>query len=511
MKKIFKLLASRMIIVGMLILLQLVILGVGIWKLSESFIYLYVLFIILSLVVMVYIISRTDNPSYKLAWAIPVLLFPVFGGLLYLFFGGKKIRRKLKRQIELTYNETMDFLKQENRIIDEINEIDKLLANQARYINDLSTYPIYINTYTEYLSPGEKFYEKLMCELKVAKHYIFIECFIIQEGKMWNGILDILLQKVKEGLDVRLIYDDMGCINTLPKNYHNKLESLGIKTMVFNPFIPILSSVMNTRDHRKIIVIDGHTAFTGGINLADEYINEIVRFGHWKDAAIMLKGDAVWSFTIMFLQVWSCNKSEIISYNKFKPTVHKDEDFINDGYVQPYGDSPYDNELVGENVYLNIINKAKEYVYICTPYLIIDNELVTALTLAAKGGVDVRIVTPHIEDKWYAHMVTRAYYAQLILAGVKIYEYTPGFMHSKTVVADDEIGTVGTINFDYRSLYLHFECGVFLIKTRSIFQIKKDFMDILELSKIVTLKDASKVKWLNILVRSILRLFAPLM
>ena len=194
----------------------------------------------------------------------------------------------------------------------------------------------------------------------------------------------------------------------------------------------------------------------------------------------MIKGDAVWSFTIMFLQVWSFSKSEKIHYNKFKPTVHKDDEFINDGYVQPYGDSPYDNELVGENVYLNIINKAKDYVYICTPYLIIDNELVTALTLAAKGGVDVRIVTPHIEDKWYAHIVTRAYYTQLLLAGVKIYEYTPGFIHSKTVVADDEIATVGTINFDYRSLYLHFECGVFLIKTKSIFQIKKDFMDILE-------------------------------
>lgn len=511
MKKLLKLLSSRMIIVGMLILLQLVILSVGIWKLSESFVYLYVLFIILSLVVMVYIISRTDNPSYKLAWAIPVLLFPVFGGLLYLFFGGKKIRRRLKRQIESTSYETVDLLQQDNNIIEEINNINKSLANQARYINDLSTYPIYKNTYSEYLSPGEKFYEKLLDELKDAKHYIFIECFIIQEGKMWNSILDILLTKVKEGLDVRLIYDDMGCIQSLPKNYHNKLEALGIKTMVFNPFTPILSSVMNTRDHRKIIVIDGHTAFTGGINLADEYINEVVRFGHWKDAAIMIKGDAVWSFTIMFLQVWSFSKSEKIYYNIFKPMVHKDDDFINDGYVQPYGDTPYDNELVGENVYLNIINKAKNYVYICTPYLIIDNELVTALTLAAKSGVDVRIVTPHIEDKWYTHIVTRAYYAQLILSGVKIYEYTPGFIHSKTVVADDEVATVGTINFDYRSLYLHFECGVFLIKTKCIFQIKKDFMDILGLSQMVTLKDTSKVKWSNRFLRAILRVLAPLM
>ncbi|PRR81095.1 cardiolipin synthase [Clostridium vincentii] len=511
MKKLLKLLSSRMIIVGMLILLQLVILGSAIWKLSESFVYLYVLFIILSLTVTVYIISRTDNPSYKLAWVIPVLLFPVFGGLLYLFFGGKKIRKKLKKQLESTYYETFNLLKQEKGIIEEINEMDKLLANQVRYINNLSTYPVYKNTYSEYLSPGENFYEKLICELKKAKHYIFIECFIIQEGKMWNSVLEILLNKVEAGLDVRVIYDDMGCIQTLSKNYHKKLEALGIKTMVFNPFTPILSSVMNTRDHRKVIVIDGHTAFTGGMNLADEYINEVVRFGHWKDAGIMIKGDAVWSFTVMFLQVWSLSKSEKIYYNEFKPTVHKYNEFIDDGYVQPYGDSPYDNELVGENVYLNIINKAKNYIYICTPYLIIDNELVTALTLAAKSGVDVKIVTPHIEDKWYAHTVTRAYYIQLLLAGIKIYEYTPGFIHSKTVVADDEVATVGTINFDYRSLYLHFECGVFLIKTKSIFQIKKDFMDILSVSQIITVNNAMKVKWSNRFLRSILRLFAPMM
>ena len=303
----------------------------------------------------------------------------------------------------------------------------------------------------------------------------------------------------------------MGCITTLPNKYHEKMEKLGIKCQVFNKFIPILSIIVNNRDHRKITVIDGHTAFTGGINLADEYINEIVRFGHWKDASIMIKGEAVWNLTVMFLQVWNFVGFNREDYNKYRPKMYHSDDFATDGYVQPYGDSPYDNELVGENVYLNIINKAKDYIYINTPYLIIDNELVTALTLAAKSGVDVRIVTPFIEDKWYAHIVTRAYYAQLIEAGVKIYEYIPGFIHSKTFVCDDEIGVVGTINMDYRSLYLHFECGVFLYKTKSVMQIKEDFLNILEVSQNITLEDTKKVKWFNRFLRAILRVFAPLM
>ncbi|MGV2643027.1 cardiolipin synthase, partial [Clostridium perfringens] len=251
--------------------------------------------------------------------------------------------------------------------------------------------------------------------------------------------------------------------------------------------------------------------FTGGINLADEYINEIVRFGHWKDASIMIKGDAVWNLTVMFLQIWNFYSEGKEQYEKYYPYFHHEDEFESDGYVQPYGDSPLDDEIVGENVYLNIINKAKDYVYINTPYLIIDNELVTALTLAAKSGIDVRIVTPHIEDKWYAHIVTRAYYPQLIESGVKIYEYTPGFIHSKTFVSDDEIGIVGTINMDYRSLYLHFECGVWLYKTKSVGQIKDDFLKTLEKCQRITLEDCAKVKVPTRILRSIIRVFAPLM
>ena len=511
MRKLLKLIFNRIFIVGVLVLIQLIILILGIWKLSESFVYMYVLFIILSVVVVVYIVSRKDNPSYKLAWAIPVLLVPVFGGLFYLFFGGNKIGRKLKKQIEYEYHEAKELLKQDKSVIEEIKSIDKSVFSQVRYINDYAAYPVYKNSTSEFLSPGEVFYERLIEELKQAKHYIFMEYFIINEGKMWDSILEILAEKAREGVDVRLLYDDMGCITTLPNKYHEKIRKLGIKCQVFNKFIPILSVLVNNRDHRKITVIDGHTAFTGGINLADEYINEIVRFGHWKDASIMIKGEAVWSFTVMFLQVWNFIGFTKEDYNKYRPKTYHTSNFESDGYVQPYGDSPYDNELVGENVYLNIINRAKDYVYINTPYLIIDNELVTALTLAAKSGIDVRIVTPFIEDKWYAHIVTRAYYAQLIEAGVKIYEYTPGFIHSKTFVCDDEIGVVGTINMDYRSLYLHLECGVFLYKTKSVMQIKEDFLNILDVSQNITLEDTKKVKWSNRFLRAILRVFAPLM
>ncbi|MPQ43891.1 cardiolipin synthase [Clostridium tarantellae] len=500
-----------MTIIGLLIFIQFVILIFGIWKLSESFVYFYVFFIILSVIVEIYIISRKDNPSYKLAWTILVLALPVFGGLFYLLFGGNKTNKGFRKRMIKSLNNIEPLLVQDEKIINEIEKNSKTAANQANYINGYSSFPIYKNTQTEYLSPGEIFFEKLKEELKKAKHYIFMEYFIIQEGEMWNSILEILEKKVKEGVDVRVMYDDMGCIKTLPHKYNESLQNKGIKCSIFNPFVPSLSMIMNNRDHRKITVIDGHTAFTGGINLADEYINSIVRFGHWKDASIMLKGDAVWNLTLMFLHLWNFGTNESEAYDKYRPNRYYKESFQSDGYVQPYGDSPLDGEIVGENVYLNIINKARNYVYITTPYFIVDNELITALTLAAKSGIDVRIITPHIEDKWYAHIVTTAYYAQLIECGVKVYEYTPGFIHSKTFVADDEIGTVGTINMDYRSLYLHFECGVWLYKTKSVMQIKEDFLNTLKVCEVVTLEDCRKIKWSNVFVRSILRVFAPLM
>lgn len=511
MSKLLKFLFSRMVIVGLLIIIQVGILAFTIWTLSESFVYLYVLFTAISIVVVIYIMSQTDNPSFKLAWIIPVSLVPVFGGLFYLIFGLRRTTKRFRRRINKIHIEGAKYLEQNPEIFNEIEKEDKSISNQVKYLNKYAAAPIYKNTYTKYLSPGEEFFEELKKELKKAKKYIFMEYFIIREGKMWDSILEILEEKVKEGVDVRLIYDDMGCLRTLPYKYYEKLRKKGIKCLVFNPFVPFLSVIMNHRDHRKITVIDGHTAFTGGINLADEYINEVVRFGHWKDASIVLKGEAVWNLTMMFLQDWEFNCGEKEDYNKYRPHVNYKGAFEDDGYVQPYGDSPLDDETVGEYVYLNIINKAKDYIYINTPYLIVDNELVTALTLAAKSGVEVIIVTPHIEDKWYVHLVTRAYYAQLIEAGIKIYEYTPGFIHSKTFVSDDKIGVVGSINMDYRSLYLHFECGVFLYKTKSVIEIKKDFLETLDQCQLMTLEDCYNEKWYKKLLAAVIRVFAPLL
>ena len=511
MRRVLNFLFSRMVLVGLLLVLQLALIIGIIWRLSNYFIYFYIASVLISTLVVIHLVSKKDNPSYKLAWAIPIMLFPMFGGIFYILAGNNRISKKVVKRLEMIYYRTAPHLRQDERIIQEIEEKDKHIANQVKYIDTHAAYPIYKNTTTKYLSPGEVFFESLLEELEKAEHFIFMEYFIIQEGKMWDSILDILVKKADEGVDVRLLYDDIGSLRTLPYKYEETLVEKGIKCVVFNPLSPVLNMLLNNRDHRKITVIDGYIGYMGGINLADEYINEIEKHGHWKDAAIWLKGDAVWNLTMMFLQTWTFSTGEVDPYDKYKPHVYYKDEFESDGYVQPYGDSPLDRETVGENVYLNLIHKAKKYVYISTPYLIVDNEMVTALSLAAKSGVDVRIITPHKEDKWYVHIVTRAYYPQLLEAGIKIYEYTPGFIHSKTVVCDDEIGIVGSINMDYRSLYLHFECATLFYQNSSVQAVKDDYMDMLEICTPMTLDACHNVSIPNRIVRSILRLFAPLM
>ncbi|ONI39407.1 cardiolipin synthase [Candidatus Epulonipiscium fishelsonii] len=512
LKKGLKLLTSRLFIVGVLILVQVIVLTLFIIRLSEYFTYAYFLFATLSLIVVLYIVNRDDNPSYKLAWIVPIMAFPIIGGPFYLMFGGKQASNNLKAQIKYSLEKTLSFCNQDKDVIQEISMQDKSAANQSAYIHKHSFLPIYKNTTTKYLSSGEAFFERLLEELEKAEHFIFMEYFIVEQGKMWNTILEVLAKKASAGVEVRMMYDDAGTITVLPYKYHDHLESLGIKTVVFNKLNPTLSIYMNNRDHRKITVIDGHTGFIGGVNLADEYINEVEKFGHWKDAALYLKGDAVWSLSLMFIQVWNFStEDKLFNFLHYKPHENYTQPFESDGYVQPYGDSPLDNESTGESVYLNIINRAKDYVYINTPYFIVDNEIITALSLASKSGVEIIIVTPHIEDKWYAHVLTRSYYAQLIKAGIKVYEYTPGFIHSKTFVCDDEIGVVGTINLDYRSLYLHFECGVWMYKTKSVLEIKDDFLKTLEICKPITLEEAQNIKWGTKAVASVLKLFSPLM
>ena len=368
---------------------------------------------------------------------------------------------------------------------------------------------MYDNSKTEYFAPGEKFFPVFMEELKKAKEFIFLEFFIIDaDDRMWKDVREVLKRKAAEGVEVRVMYDDLGCLGTVPNDYKNTLAQMGIKCTVFNPFKPLWSSVQNNRDHRKITIIDGKIAFTGGVNLADEYINKKRRFGYWLDCAASVKGEAVNSFTVMFLELWSAANFKEEDFAPYLRTTPKNT--YADGYILPYSDSPTDDENVCEHVYMQILNNAKRYVYIETPYFIIDDSMLSAFILAAKSGVDIRIITPAIPDKKLVHMTTRSYYDVLIAAGVRIYEYTPGFIHSKLVVSDDDTAAVGTANFDFRSLYLHYECGELVFNSSAVDVIKKNFLDTLSQCREITKEDTER----NIFVRfgqSVLRIIAPLL
>lgn len=510
MKNLIKMLTSRLFIVGIMIIMQLLLLIFMILKLSEYIVYLYTIFVIISILVVLNIIDKDVNPSYKLAWVIPILAFPVVGGLLYLCLGINRMSKKGQRVSKEAHSNTNSLLYQDEKVFSEVERLDKDVANQSRYISKFCNFPIYNNTSSKYFPSGEDMFESLKQELEEAKSFIFMEYFIIQEGEMWGSILDILERKVRDGVEVRVMYDDVGCISKLPFAYNEKLKKLGIACRVFNPFVPLASVKHNNRDHRKLAIIDGNTCFCGGINLADEYINKVVRFGHWKDTAVMLKGDAVWSFTVMFLQMWRMSGGPKEDFEKYRPLPLKEKP-ESDGYVQPYGDNPGDGETVGEKVYLNLINKARDYVYISTPYFVVDNEILNAITLAAKDGVDVRIILPHIPDKVYVNVVAKSYYSQLIKSGVRVYEYTPGFNHSKVFISDDKLGTIGTVNLDYRSLYLHFECGMLLYNTSCLMDMKEDFINTLHVCHEVTLDECNHEKWYVRITRSILKVFAPLM
>ncbi|MCC8067259.1 MAG: cardiolipin synthase [Clostridiales bacterium] len=466
---------------------------------------------ILSILAVLWLVSKDMNPAYKLAWTILILAVPIAGAVIYFVLGKPRLGSRLKDKLDEAEEKTKGYLKDESAVRDVLRAENVSAECQSDYIWKNAGYPVYTDTETKYFPSGEEFFPAFMEELEKAEHFIFMEYFIIDDGEMWQSVLDVLEKKAKIGLDVRMIYDDWGCASKMPQTFEWELKARGIRCEVFNPLIPVVSVVLNNRDHRKIAVIDGYTAFTGGINLADEYINRIERFGYWKDTAVMLRGEGVWSFTMMFLKMWSVLANENVAYDRYRPHNWHEEPFTGRGFVQPYCDTPMDQETVGENVYLNIINRAKDYVYIFTPYLIIDNEMQTALSLAAKSGIDVRIVTPGIPDKKAVFLLTQSYYEPLLRAGVRIYEYTPGFIHAKSFVCDDKIATVGTVNLDYRSLYLHFECGVWMYDTDAVMDVKKDSLAVFEESREITIEDCEKKSFVRRFGQSILRLFAPLM
>lgn len=510
MKKLVSLLFHRAVLMGVFLLIQIAVLVLMLLRFNEFFLPFYGVCVALSIVAVFWIVNRSSEPAYKIAWIVPILIFPIFGGLFYLLFGGNRLSKRTRRKMEGMDRKMAEVLGPDKKA-DSLITFGEDAVHQARYLERMAHCPVYGGTETEYFPLGEDCFSRMVEELKKAERYIFLEYFIIEDGVMWDTILDILTEKVKAGVDVRVMYDDIGSMFTLPREYAAELEKrTGIQCCVFNTFVPILSLRLNNRDHRKILVVDGKVAFTGGINLADEYINKKVRFGHWKDSAIMVRGEAAWSMTVMFLTLWDYTR-EIFTedYDVFRPKWERPPKGV--GYVQPYTDNPLDGEAVGQSVYLNLINKARRYVYITTPYLIVDDSMNTALCIAAKSGVDVRIMTPHIPDKKVVFEVTRAHYDALLEAGVKIYEYTPGFVHAKNFAVDDKYGTVGTVNMDYRSLFLHFEDGVWLCGDPTVRDIKADFLATLEYCQPITLEESRALPWWRKAYRAVLRVFAPLM
>jgi cardiolipin synthase len=465
---------------------------------------------ILSVIVSIHVLNKKEKAAYKLTWIFLIMLFPIFGGIMYILFYSQSNPRKLRRLTERTIHQSRPFFSLSGDRLPALAAAYPEHLPQAFYLQSYAGFPVYTHTRTEYFASGNDFFHRILEEMEKAERYIFMEFFILRQGAMLDPILSIMERKAREGLDVRIIYDDLGCFMSLPPNFAQHLKCAGIRCIVFNPFKPIFSSLQNNRDHRKIISIDGKTAFTGGMNLADEYINAVERFGHWKDAAIMLSGEAAWSLTLIFLQMWNMEQKESDIYGQFYPWQREPCLVESDGFVQPYADSPIDDENVGEHVYIQIINSARTYVYINTPYLVVDDNLLSALTLAAKSGVDVRIITPHRWDKWIVATCSRSYYRQLVSAGVKVYEYTSGFNHSKTFVSDDKVATVGTTNLDFRSLYLHFECGVLLYNSQTVQAVKEDFLKTVPVSHEITLAECARNAFQRI-VPDILRIFAPLM
>lgn len=465
---------------------------------------------VLSVMVCLYIISAGEKEAYKVMWVFLIMLFPLFGGVFYLLFRIKPTVKRFSGMARQVRERLKDAYSLSESAEDELCAAFPQHSTKARYLEDCTGYPVYGDTCTTYLTPGEEKFRCLTEELKKAEKYIFLEYFIIREGYMWDTILDILREKAAAGVKVRLMYDDFGCFFLSSKVSPSELKRYGIECVVFNPLRPVLAAVQNNRDHRKIAVIDGKVAFTGGVNIADEYINAYEKHGHWKDASIMVEGRAAWSFTLMFLKMWELHTQTDEDFTQYYPWADVPCPRIADGFVQPYGDTPLDDENTGEQVYLSIVNGAQDYLYINTPYLIIDNGMVAALCHAAKSGVDVRIVTPHKWDKWAIHMTTRSYYRELIKAGVKVYEYTKGFIHSKTFVSDDSVATVGTVNMDFRSLYLHFECGAVLYGCKAVAQVKEDFLTTLEICQPITEEDCRCSLFMRVF-QDVMRLFAPLL
>lgn len=501
----FKILFSRITFAIILLIVQMFVIAM-----AFKFFYNYIVLFFgglgfLSFLVVAYILISKANNNYKITWILLVLGFPGIGSLIYLFLLLQPGPKLMNKKLNENKKESLKYLYQNENVIDNIRE--NSVRSLVHYMNNYARYPMYESGDIIYFPFGEDKFEDLKEELEKAEKFIFLEYFIISKGELLDSIIDILKRKANEGVEVRIIYDGTCIFNGLPHDYPKILKEDKIQAKIFSPIKAVISTHQNNRDHRKIVVIDGKVAYTGGINIADEYINQKIRFGVWKDTAIKITGEAVNSFTTMFLEMWNIKNNKNEEYFPYIVSSDNKEK----GYLMPFGDNPLDNENVGKNIYMSILNNARQYVYIMTPYLILDDELLNTIKYTAKRGIDVRIIMPHIPDKKIAYCLGRSYYEELIKCNVKIYEYEHGFVHGKMFVSDDDKAVVGTINLDYRSLYLHFECGCYIYKNEVIKDIKNDFEKTFEDSILIDKQNIRKYGVIKKIIGIILRFFAPLM
>lgn len=478
---------------------------------NSLLIYAEAIFNFIKICSILYIVYKPINPSYKISWIILIAVLPVIGVILFILIGNTGVRKKVKKDIEknkLLSENYLDFKKEDYLIL---KEIDIYKYKQACFLTNISELPMYRSNKVEYLNTGEAFFEKLLSDLKKAEKYIFLEYFIIAKSSMWDKIFDVLKDRSEHGVKIYILTDQLGSNVRLPDGFKENFGLDNIVTKLFNPVLPFLSFHINYRDHRKVVVIDGKIAYTGGVNIGDEYINKTSTLGYWKDFGVRLTGKSVLNFVIIFLRMWNIgNKVNFLNYNDF---IYEEPDYPNDdnGFILPFNDGPNNHNNPSENTYINMINSAKKSIYITTPYLILGNEMITALTNASYSGIDVRIVIPHIPDKKIVFALSRSFYDKLLKAGVKIYEYEIGFMHGKSCIVDGEVAVVGTINFDFRSLYLHYECGVWMYNTGTEKKIQDDFFEILEKSIQIKYDVWKKRSFIKKIVEALLITIAPLL
>lgn len=505
-KRLYKIISSRMFWMVLFFGLQIALVAYFVlWSALDRRNYLF--FLVLSMIMAVIIITRKENNAYRLIWMFVIIIFPFFGAVLYLIFANKKIGALSEKKVADFRKRVSDETSfSSTGADDELYALSPEFRRLSGYVRNITGFSAYRNTDVEYFNDPEDFFNDLLENAERAEKFIFIEYFIIDQGKWWNKILDILKRKVAEGVDVRIVFDDMGSIAALPRHYEYTLRHYGLRAIAFNKIKLHANPRLNFRDHRKIFNIDGNICYTGGVNLADEYANDFIKHGYWRDDAVRLTGSGVWNSTVMFLRNWDCLTGENDVLGDYLPSVSGGDD----GFVQMFDDSPLDEKTTAEDVYLQIVNNAKRYLWITTPYLILDEAMESALIIAARSGVDVRIITPHYPDKKSVFEVTRSNYEVLLQNGVKIYEFVPGFIHSKNFISDDEVAVVGTTNMDYRSFYLHFENSVLFFRSSIIGKLRDNFSSILLLSEEIHCGDEGRLPLYRRFFRSFVRIFSPL-